>query len=74
MNYTIERTPKQFINELIIDTENAIRQLDEKIQYSYRTKATKKLKEILESNTNNNTHRRHKHILHKHKHKSFTSS
>jgi hypothetical protein len=31
-NYFIEKHPKQYINELIIDTENAIRQMDPRIQ------------------------------------------
>jgi hypothetical protein len=30
-NYTIEQEPKQFINEIIIDTENAIRHLEPKV-------------------------------------------
>jgi len=31
-SYTLERDHKQYINELIIDTENTIRQLESKIQ------------------------------------------
>jgi hypothetical protein len=30
-NYALAKYPKDYINELIIDTENAIRQLDPKI-------------------------------------------
>jgi len=30
-NYTMEQEPKKYINELIIDTENAIRHLEHKI-------------------------------------------
>jgi len=31
-NYAKEKDPRHYINELIIDTENAIRQMDPKIQ------------------------------------------
>jgi hypothetical protein len=31
-NYATEKDPRHYINELIIDTENAIRQMDPKIQ------------------------------------------
>jgi hypothetical protein len=35
LDYSIEKEPKQYINELIIDTENAIRHLDPKIQNTF---------------------------------------
>ena len=46
-SYVLERHPKQYINELIIDTENTIRQLDPKIQSLFQYLAAKKIKEIL---------------------------
>jgi len=42
----MERNPKTYINELIIDTENAFRQLDPKIQGTFRHMAATKLKQI----------------------------
>ena len=35
-NYAIGKPPKQYIKELIVDTESAIRQLDPQIQSSIR--------------------------------------
>jgi hypothetical protein len=43
-DYAIENDLKQFINTLIIDTENAIKNLDTKIQNTFRYLATKKIK------------------------------
>ena len=43
-NYAIERNPSQYIDELIIDTENAIRKLKPTEQNIYRYLATKKSK------------------------------
>jgi len=31
-NYALEKDPRHYVNKLIIDTENAIRQMDPKIQ------------------------------------------
>jgi hypothetical protein len=42
-NYAIEKEPKRYINELIVDTEHAIRQLDPKLQNTYRHLAANKL-------------------------------
>jgi hypothetical protein len=46
LQYAIERNPKQYINELIIDTENAIRHLQSNIQNTFRHMAAKKIKQI----------------------------
>jgi len=46
-NYALEKDPKHYINELIIDTENAIRHLKHKIQNTFRYMAATKLKQIL---------------------------
>jgi len=40
--YTIEKEPKHYINELIIDTKKAIRYLDTKIQNIFRHLAARK--------------------------------
>jgi hypothetical protein len=37
----IEKEPKRYINEIIVDTENAIRQLNPKLQNVYRYLAAK---------------------------------
>jgi len=57
-NYAIEKPPKQYINELIVDTETAIRQLDPKIQSQIRYIAATKIKQILTSNVYNTLHKR----------------
>jgi hypothetical protein len=41
-NYAVEKDPKHYINELIIDTQNAIRQMEPKMQNTFRYLATKK--------------------------------
>jgi uncharacterized protein YpuA (DUF1002 family) len=43
-NYTVEEDPKHYINELITDTENAIRHLEPKMQNTFQYLATKKIK------------------------------
>jgi len=42
--YAIEKNPKEYINELIIDTENAIKCLHNGIQNTFRYLAAKKKK------------------------------
>jgi hypothetical protein len=58
-NYAIEKEPKMYINELIVDTENAIRQLEPKIQNTYRHLAAKQIKHIITTNRSNVLHKRH---------------
>jgi hypothetical protein len=48
-NYAITKNPKYFINNLIVDTENAIRQLEPELQNTYRHMAAKKIKQIGET-------------------------
>jgi hypothetical protein len=62
-NYAIEKDLKYYINELIIDTENAITDLDSKIQNTFRHLATKKVKHIITTNTHNTLHKIHQHNL-----------
>ena len=57
-NYAIGKSPKQYINELILDTESAIRQLDPKIQSPIRHLAATKIQQILISNEYNTLHKR----------------
>jgi hypothetical protein len=51
------------VNELIIDTENAIRHLDTKIQNTFRYLATRDIKQIIKTNTPNTLHKRHQHTI-----------
>ena len=44
--FAIEREPRHYINHLIIDTDNAIRQLDSNIQNAFRYFATKRIQQI----------------------------
>jgi len=71
-NYAIGKPPKQYINEHIVDTESAIRQLNPKIQSPLRYLAATKIKQILTSNAHDTLHKRYqyninqvKDILHK---------
>ena len=58
--YVIQQEPKLYINELITDTENAIRALEPKIQNTYRHLATKR---ISMTNRKNLLHKRHQYNL-----------
>ena len=57
-NCAIEKEPKSYINNLIIDTEVAIRQLNQKSQHVFRHLAAKQIKNILASNRHNVLHKR----------------
>jgi hypothetical protein len=57
-NYAIEKDPQHYLNELIIDTENAVRQLDPKMQNTFRYLATKKIKQIMTTTRRNTLHKR----------------
>ena len=48
-NYSIERPASSYTANLIAETERAIRLLDTKMQNTFRTMATKKLKQIINS-------------------------
>jgi pantothenate kinase len=63
LNYAFERTPKQFLQDLIIDTENAIKQLDNKEQGIYRFLAHKKIKQIQNTNTKNILYKRQQYVI-----------
>jgi fructose-1,6-bisphosphatase/sedoheptulose 1,7-bisphosphatase-like protein len=61
--YAIKKNPKLYINELIIDTENAIRNLQSNTQNTFRYLAAKKIKQIKESNRHNTLQKRHQHNI-----------
>ena len=58
-NYSPEKDPKHYINELVTDMENAIIQLDPKVQNTFQYMATTKIKQIMASSTHHTLHRRH---------------
>ena len=62
-NYAIEEEPKQYINELIKETENAIRHLEPKIQNNYQYLATKQVKHITMTNRHSTLHKRYKYNI-----------
>jgi len=62
-NYAVEMEPKKFLNNLIIDTENAIRYLEPKMQNTYRYMATKHIKLISKQNKCNTLHKRQQYII-----------
>jgi hypothetical protein len=58
LNYAFEKPIKHFLQDLIIDMENAIKHVDAKLQNIYRFLACKKLKQLQNTNTNNTLHKR----------------
>jgi hypothetical protein len=57
-NYALEREPKKYLNNLIIETEQAIRQLEPRIQDAFRHIATRKIKHLMTVNRCNALHKR----------------
>jgi len=62
-NYAIEQEPKQYINELIIDMESAVRHFEPKIQNTYCYLAAKQIKHIMTTNKYNTLHKRYKYNI-----------
>jgi len=62
-NYEVEQESKHYINKLIIDTENAIRCLEPKIQNTFRYLASKQMKHILKTNRHNVLHKRYQYNI-----------
>ena len=62
-DYAIEKNPKQHLNTLIIETENAIRHLDTQIQNVFRYLTSRKIRQIAETNKHNTLHKRHQYNL-----------
>ena len=54
LDYSIERPVSSYIVNLTAETERAIRLLDVKTQNTYHIMATNKLKQIINSNSQNN--------------------
>ena len=63
LNYALEKPVKQFLQDLIIDTDNAIVQLDDNDQNTYRFLASKKITQLLQSNRHNILHKRQSYIM-----------
>jgi GTP-binding protein EngB required for normal cell division len=55
--------PKKYLNDLLIDTENAIRYLDPKMQNTYRYMATKHIELISKQNKCNTLHERQQYVI-----------
>ena len=62
-NYALEKDCKHYVNELIIDTENAIRHLDPTVQNTFRYMAATKVKQIVATNTHYTLYKRHQYNL-----------
>ena len=63
--YALEQKPNTYINELIIETENAIRRLEPKWQNTYRHLATKRIKQIKENKKQNSLHKWQQNLIRK---------
>jgi hypothetical protein len=61
--YAMEKNPKYFIKELVIDTENAIKNLQSNMQNTLRYLTAKRIKQIVESNRHNTIHKRHQYNI-----------
>jgi len=55
--------PKKYLNDLLKDTENAIRYLDPKMQNTYRYMATKHIELISKQNKCNTLHKRQQYVI-----------
>jgi hypothetical protein len=62
-NYAIEREPKRYINELIVETEVTLCQLDPKLQNTYQHLTAKQIKHILATNRYNVFHKHQQHNM-----------
>jgi hypothetical protein len=56
-NYAITRYPRSYTNDLIVETESAIRKLDVRTQNPFRYIAAKKIKQIAETQTKYHLHK-----------------
>jgi len=62
-SYAIEQESKQYINELITDTESVIRHLEPKIQNTYRYLAAKQIKHIMATYRHNTLYKRYQYNI-----------
>jgi hypothetical protein len=65
LNYALEKPTQQIIQELVIDTENAIRQLNENEHNIYRFLAHNKIKQIQNTTSTNTLHKRQNYVMRK---------
>lgn len=63
LTYALEKPVKQFLQDLIIDTDNATVQLDANDQNTYRFLASKKITQLLQSNRHNILHKWQSYIM-----------
>jgi len=61
----MEQKPSKYINELIIETENAIRRLEPKWQNMYILQAKARIKQIKENSKQNPAHKWQQNIIRK---------
>jgi hypothetical protein len=61
--YNFEKPTNQFITELIIDSEKAIRKLEPKMQNTCRHLASKRIKELSTSNATSAIQKTPRHII-----------
>jgi hypothetical protein len=62
-NYALAKDPKDYINEPITDIKNANRQLDPKIQNTFRHMASIKIKQIMTTSRHHTLHKRYQYNL-----------
>jgi hypothetical protein len=62
-NYALTRDRKDYINELTIGTESAIRQLEHKAQNTFRYMASTKIKQIKADNAHYTLHKRYQYNI-----------
>ena len=75
LQHSVEQLLRTYWLNLIVEMENAIKQLDQKQQSAYRIMASKKLKQIYNSNKNTGTtSKRHSHILNRIKQKLMSNN
>jgi hypothetical protein len=63
LNYDLEKPAKHYLQNLVIDTENAIRKLHEKDQHIYRFLACNKIKQIQHNTSTNILHKRQHYVI-----------
>jgi len=63
LQYSLQKPSDSAWTTLAVETEGAIRLLDNKIQDSFRILATKQLRKLHNTNQNNTTHKRQLYVL-----------
>jgi hypothetical protein len=62
-DFALEQSPHNSLDNLIVETENAIRRLDPPVQNVYRHLAATRIERIAQTNYSNTVHKRHQYIL-----------